>query len=121
MRTRQAAVILVALMLLSAPVMAQPGQAFFGNLNDVPLMPGLEETPDSAVLFDQPEGRIAESAASTRSVSADDIRSFYALALPQFGWRSAGEGLYARGGEQLHMAITEGDGVRAVRFSVEPR
>jgi hypothetical protein len=50
------------LALLSVTALAR-ADAFFQSVNDIPLMPGLNEITDQEMVFDKPEGRIAEAAA----------------------------------------------------------
>lgn len=94
---------------------------FFEALGDVPLMPGLAEAPDESIVFDQPGGRIAESAGVSSSLELSDITGFYGRVLPQMGWVPVAEGVFARGGESLTMRVESKDGLRVVRFSVSPR
>ncbi len=96
-------------------------QRFFESLGDVPLMPGLYEMPEESMVFDQPEGRIAESAAAAEGLPLEEIRAFYASALPQMGWRRRADGSFARDGESLTMNVENRDGYSVVRFMVSPQ
>ena len=49
---------LMSVFLVVSAVEAQ--QAFFAAVSDLPLMPGLVETADVALVFDNPAGRIVE-------------------------------------------------------------
>lgn len=114
------------LILAPAPLLAQAqddagAPQFFRSLNDVPLMPGLYEMADEAVMFDKPEGRIAESAAYSQSLDRDAIRDFYRNTLPQLGWRHIGRDAFVRQDERLRMRVETEDDYRIVHFMVEPR
>ncbi len=107
---------------LSSAAFAQSPEKtrFFGALYDVPIMPGLEEAPDQAVLFDKPDGRIAEAVATTRTLSAARIEDFYAESLPQLGWKKTASGYYQREGESLRYTIEKKPPLTIVRFALEP-
>lgn len=123
------AALLAALFLACAPPLSfaqEPAgeeAVFFQSLDDIPLMPGLREEGDASVIFDKPEGRIAEAAARAETpVGADAVRAFYEDALPQLGWEKAGNGRFVRQGERLSMTVDPGaEGRPTVRFTIEPR
>lgn len=94
---------------------------FFTTLNDVPLMPGLQEITEQAVLFDKPGGRIAESTAATEAHNAEAIRNFYDRTLPQLGWSREGANVFTRQDEQLEVNIEESAGYNIVHITVRPR
>jgi len=96
-------------------------QQFFESLQDVPLMPGLYEMPEESVVFDKPDGRIAESAAASQELRGEEILAFYSHTLPQMGWDRTGEGAYVREGEVLTMNVENRDGFNVVRFTISPR
>lgn len=100
---------------------AVPGGAgFLSVIDDVPLMPGLSERADAAVVFDKPEGRIVEAEATGRLARADVLK-FYAASLPQLGWRARGEGKFLRDREELALSFTSGQGGSlTVRFTLSP-
>ncbi len=94
--------------------------AFLSVIEDVPLMPGLTERPDAAVLFDKPEGRIVEAEASGRLARAEVLK-FYAASLPQLGWRARGEDRFLRDREELALSFASGPGgLLTVRFTLSP-
>jgi hypothetical protein len=110
--------------LLTVPAMAQEVPAepvFLQNMNDIPLMPGLYEVPEEGVVFDKPEGRIAEAEAATDTIQAVEINEFYSKSLPQLGWAQAGPDSYTRQGEMLRITITEKGAGRTVHFTVMPQ
>ncbi len=112
-------VLLILVLCLFAPGL-QAGERYVPGFEALPLMAGLEIEPGSAMVFDKPGGRIVEAAA-TGAVPAARIRSWYREALPQLGWRPAGEGLFRREGEMLSLAVGKsGTGAR-VAFRLYPQ
>jgi hypothetical protein len=114
------------LLLLSlAPALAQPlAQAkapqFFSSLDDIPLMPGLQELPDQAFSFDKPAGRIIEVWASAKNVQKVKILAYYQMALPQFGWGRIDDTSFFREQEKLTISFQIIDSQRFVKFMVNP-
>tara|TARA_R110002096_G_scaffold436105_1_gene668123 strand:+ start:140807 stop:141199 length:393 start_codon:yes stop_codon:yes gene_type:complete len=51
----------------------------------LPLMGGLAENSDGAMLFDSPEGRIINAEASGM-LAAKDVYEYYRVVLPSLGW-----------------------------------
>jgi hypothetical protein len=116
MRLRTA---LAVLALVLAPSTGR-AEGFLGIMEDLPLMPGLTEATDAAVVFDTAVGRIAETQASG-GVKTAEVADFYAATLPQLGWILQGDGRYRRGGDVLRLYLTPTpDGGTAVRFAVSP-
>ena len=71
--------------------------AFLPGFPDVPLMRELEVQEDGALVFDKPNGRIAEVSAMG-PVTAADFVSYYVSALPALGWREGREDARSRTG-----------------------
>ncbi len=94
-------------------------ERFFSGIEDLPVMPGLEQMRDAGVSFDKPEGRIVEVAASGK-VSRRAVVEFYRAVLPQLGWRAAGKGRYRREGEHLNLSFSASGPTLTVRFSLRP-
>ena len=118
------AAFLVALVVLvsgTPPAAAQEEEAvgFVSGIEDLPLMPGLQEAPEGALVFDTPAGRIVEAYASG-SPSSETILAFYAGTLPQLGWRRVGAGTFVREDEALRLTVEEDRGLRTVRFALTP-
>jgi hypothetical protein len=103
------------------PAAAAPEARFFSGLSDVPLMPGLTEIEGGSVLFDKPEGRIVQAAARGQGVGAAAILGFYDAALPQFGWKKSGPGLYIRQDEKLELSVPQQAGQPVLHLTIEPR
>jgi len=89
--------------LACSPVLAAD-TAYFSALPDLPLAPGLTEEADSAVRFDQPEGRIVVLQA-VGAAQVSDIMNFYAKTLPALGWTMKAPGQYSRDKEVLQMEV----------------
>ena len=113
---------LLILSCLSVPVLATEGKAasFFEALYDVPVMPGLKELPDQAMLFDKPDGRIASVVAASSHLGVEEVRRFYLDTLPQLGWRKTSENQYVRGGDRLTMELSKKPPLTIVHFTLEP-
>ena len=97
--------------------------AFVNGIEDLPLMPGLEEAEDRGVVFDTPAGRIVRATAAGR-VTRAQVVDFYAATLPQLGWSRAGATLFRREDETLMLefaplAAGVARGV-TVRFALSP-
>ncbi len=106
------------LILLTAPVQASE---FFQGLTDIPVMPGLTQEPEQAVIFDTPGGRVVQAQAyAMDGLSGTDILSFYKAALPQLGWAGQGTERYVRDGERLDIEAFEAGGLWAVRLTLAP-
>lgn len=111
-------VFLGALMLSMASYAAD---AFFTDLEELPIMSGLAENQAAAVTFETANGRIIEVEASG-TVSAAEILAFYGETLPQLGWENVGEGTFQRDQERLTLKITDvGAGRVLVAFSLSPK
>lgn len=96
------------------------GPVFFEALYDVPVMPGLEEVKDQAMLFDKPDGRIASVVAASRNLSAADITRFYDDSLPQLGWKKTVQNQYVRGSDRLVMDLSKSPPLTVVHFTLSP-
>jgi hypothetical protein len=111
----------LATLLLCAPAI-QPATAaagvFLSEMEDLPLPPGLSETP-GGVVFDSPTGRIVEAAAQGE-ISADQVLAFYAQTLPELGWQKIGAAAYRRDNELLKIQMEADHRPLLVRFSVVP-
>ncbi len=108
----------------AVPASTAPPLQYFSVIQDLPLMPGLRELADQAVVFDQPEGRIVESAALSRGPDQPAIKRFYETTLPALGWRAMsarGEGIaYIREDEFLQINFERRQGRDVVRIMVGP-
>ena len=112
-------VVLSVLLLAANPVEAAKGQ-YFEALYDVPVMPGLEELPDQAMLFDKPDGRIASVVAASQTLGEADIRRFYEDTLSQMGWKKYKLNQYVRGADRLSLEFVKRPPMTIVHFTLEP-
>jgi hypothetical protein len=106
--------------LAAMPMAAQAADTFVAGTEDVPLMPELRPIDGSALVFDKPEGRIIEAQAMG-AVNRGKVRGFYAAALPQLGWHTAGKDVWERDGERLHLDFHGRDGHLTVGFTLSPQ
>jgi len=99
---------------------ALAGERFLSAIADLPLMPGLTEAPNSAVVFSKPEGRIVEVAAAG-AVERAAVVAFYRRTLPQLGWQPAGDSAFERERERLSLEFSRASGQLVVQFSLAPK
>lgn len=90
---------LIALMFTVALSFSAAAAEFSTVIEDLPLMPGMVEKAEAAIVFDKPGGRIVETTAQSAATPAA-VKNFYAAALPPLGW-TAVPGGYIRTGEKL--------------------
>ncbi len=95
---------------------------FFEAFGDLPLMPGLTERPEAAVVFDHATGQVATAVASG-PVEPAAVRRFYRTSLPPLGWvpdcarpGCAPPDRYRRDGEALELELASGPDGTAARF-----
>lgn len=113
-------VLLLVTILSLLPGSSATGAEFLSVLEDVPLMPGLTEVPDSELVFDSPGGRIVEVTTAGRPESGS-VAGFYAATLPQLGWTPAGPGRFRREAEVLNVTVNPGTGGKVtVHFALGP-
>ena len=97
---------------------------YFMMIQDLPLMPGLVELADQALVFDKPEGRILESAALSQGPSMDEVQEFYRASLPALGWRVSSHAdlglVYIRDHELLQIRFDRRETSLFVRFMISP-
>ncbi|TQV76349.1 hypothetical protein [Denitrobaculum tricleocarpae] len=98
--------------------------AFVTGLEDVPLMPDLQDVPEAAVIFDKPAGRLIEAYAEG-NVEPAAVLGFYRDTLPQLGWSleavEGATGVFLRERERLEIHVLEGQDRRTVRFVLSPK
>ena len=124
--------LMASLTLLAGLVMpagvAMPSAAFADNaetylsyLPDVPLMSGMTEVADQAVVFDKAEGRVMETAVLAPLNSEKDVFDFYGTTLPALGWQKLTPDRFLRNGEQLVVKWEKVSDGALVRFSLSPK
>ncbi|MGD9742033.1 MAG: hypothetical protein AB7V53_05285 [Dongiaceae bacterium] len=106
-----------------AAAQSETGEAasprFVAGLEDLPLMPGLNELTGSGFAFDSATGRIVEAYA-TGDLAQQQVLDFYAETLPQLGWEQASPRGFKREGERLSIEFVKGGNPLTVRFSLAP-
>jgi hypothetical protein len=109
----------IAAMVWAAPALAET--AYFTQVEDLPIAPGLVETPDRFEFSDTNAGFRVLGASARGAAMAEEARAFYNAALPALGWAlSVGSGgenetVYLRGREQLSLSFHQ----RADELEVE--
>jgi len=102
-----------------APLVAQ-AEGFLPGLEDVPLMEGLVVNDGDVMVFDTPEGRIAEAEAGGL-VERDNVIEFYRTTLPQLGWMPNGRGGFDREQEALELELSPPEtSPVTVKFRIKP-
>jgi hypothetical protein len=104
----------ILFLLLATPALAA-NTAYSAVIEDLPLMPGMTEMTDTAIVFDKPGGRLVETSARTDKKAAD-VLQFYATALPALGWTASGNGVYTRDLETLTVSQEK----NTVSFKIAP-
>ena len=113
----------LAVIALVVPSAGRDGMAtgkFVTGFDDLPLMPGMTEIPDTDVSFDTTAGRIVIAFARS-PVGPERIKAFYGTALLQLGWREQSEAAYTREGEVLSFDYLSDGPDTIVRFSLLPQ
>jgi hypothetical protein len=105
---------------LPGPALAADPPGFLAGTEDVPLMPGLHNEPNTLVVFDKPQGRIVEAEARGK-VTRAAVEKFYAASLPELGWKADGPDGWQRDEEELRIDFKGHDGDLRVAFSLAPR
>ena len=103
---------------------SRAADGFITGTGDVPLMAGLAEQTEQALVFEVPGGRVIEVIAIGRA-SGPSIQQFYRETLPQLGWQplkqDEGQETFRREGEVLMLEITADQaGGSRVRFRLNP-
>jgi hypothetical protein len=118
------AFLLVTILLLAAvaPGSVAPARAeeFVPGIADLPIMPGLNVQDDDVMVFDKPDGRIVQAAATGSTQAPEAVLRFYDATLPQLGWHASAPGHFAREGEDLTIQASQEAGRTIVRFTLSP-
>jgi hypothetical protein len=112
--------VLVALLVPGAGRAGLAAGKFVTGFDDLPLMPGMIEIPDTDVSFDTTAGRIVIAFARSPA-GVERIRAFYGAALLQLGWREQSKTAYAREDEVLSFDYLNDGPDTIVRFSLLPQ
>ena len=95
-------------------------KSYVDILPELILMESFSSVEGSHIVFDKPEGRIAESVYISDSVKAGQVEKFYAGILPQLGWTAGNQMQFVRETEQLTIKTSENDGVVTAKFMLSP-
>lgn len=101
--------VFLAAIVCAAPAFAET--AYFTQIEDLPLAPGLEETGDWFEFSDA--GARVLGASARGAAQAEQVRAYYEAALPPLGWAlsigSGGENetVYLRGREELSLSFLQ--------------
>lgn len=112
--------LLCALALSFCGPLAHASDAYFEALYDVPVMKGLEEVKEQAMLFDKPGGRIASVVAVSKTVKPAEIEAFYAESLPQLGWKKTAVNQYVRDEDKLVLELVKRPPITVIHFTLSP-
>lgn len=99
--------VLLSVAFLTAGAQAGENQAYLSVLPTIPVMEGTREISESAILFDKPEGRIAQTFIYSEQADVPEILNFYTITLPQLGWKTVSKNTYVREGEKLSFLSLE--------------
>jgi hypothetical protein len=112
-------VALALILFMAAPVRAEEA-LFFEALYDVPVMPGLHELKDQAIIFDKPDGKIASASAAANHLAPKEIEVFYTQTLMELGWRKTDKNQYVRKDEKLTLSFSGKAPETIVQFTLRP-
>lgn len=104
---------LTIILFLSFPAFAEYSKL----VEDMPLMPKMQEQKEDFVVFDNPTGRIMQFSAIT-SASKKEILKFYSEALPPLGWKKLSENSFIRETETIKLEIENGANQSTVLFTI---
>ncbi|MFH1157922.1 MAG: hypothetical protein V1721_03445 [Pseudomonadota bacterium] len=92
---------------------------YSGVIDDLPLMPGMIEKTEDALVFDAPGGRIVETVVET-GADLMEIKEFYAATLPSLGWKNTAPDGFIRDNEILKIDFEQQTGISHVHFTLTP-
>jgi len=92
---------------------------FLSDIEDVPLIEGLNEDKTLAFDFDKIDGRIVEAHAHGR-LRVDQVSDFYLDILPELGWVIVNDLVFVRDGEVLRIELSKEGKLLLARFVLTP-
>ncbi len=110
----------IPLTALGMLALTAPGDAYFDEIPDLPIMPALTADPGAGVVFGTPAGRIVSVFAKGK-VAPGAVLDYYGGALPQLGWQPAGKARFRRESERLRIEFIEDSDGLTVRFVLSPQ
>ena len=114
-------ILIIVKIIFSVPLAM--AHSFLSVVEDIPLMTGLVEDQDRAVVFETRDGRIAEAFA-VGDVDKKEVIRFYKSSLPQLGWTSNSSTKFWREDEILELIFLIADNKPRkviVYFKVSPK
>ena len=120
LRTMKLIIVFLACLFLCAAPARAADVTYSTVIEDLPLMSGMIEKTDEAVIFDKPAGRIVETNVETNA-SIGEVSQFYSETLPSLGWARTNVGSFIRGDETLIVRIEKTSTKTIVHFSLAPR
>ena len=110
----------IGLLVASFSASSLAASRFVTGFDDLPLMQGMTEIPDTNVSFDTTAGRIVIAFVRT-SADREKIMTFYQTTLAQLGWRKHNEAGFLREEEVLNFDYLSDGPETIVRFSLVPQ
>ena len=100
---------LIVCLFISLPAMAQSNTIPF--FDSTPVMPGFRQMHDSLMVFDKPEGKIAEISliCDMRCPSPQQVSAFYRYHLVALGWKTTSVNNFHKETQQLSITYSVSD------------
>ena len=95
-------------------------QRFVDGTEDLPLYRGFKPYGGDVNVYKTSEGRIVSATYFKLNTTALDVEKFYALTMPQLGWRRIEPNVFVREEEKLHMTMSEEEGGLIIHFALHP-
>ena len=92
---------------------------FLSDIEDVPLIEGLNEDKTLAFDFDKIDGRIVEAHAYG-NLRVNEVSDFYSDILPELGWLIVNDLIFVRDGEILRIELSKEGKLLLARFVLTP-
>lgn len=94
---------------------------FSDILYDIPVKAAWHDVPARQILFETPDGRIAEETYNIPSDTCENIYDFYQNVLPAFGWNAQNLTLYYRTNDQLLLVCEARKTGALLQIGLKPR
>ena len=119
-RSQTIHLLVFALINFSSVALVWSSEKFITGFSDLPIMPGMQELPDTHISFNTASGRIVEAFTKTEQ-NVEKILSFYKNVLPQLGWRVENDTIFVRDTEILILDLRKDRDSVIVQFSLKPQ
>ncbi len=93
---------------------------FVEEIPDIPIPEGMEENKDLSVVYDTPEGRIADIYIDADAKNLKTVQDFYAEALPGLGWKKVTMYRYEREQETLEFEMSPNRQDMMLKLTLRP-